>query len=346
MREIVLFVCEGTQHLAAAIELAKVLKKTNIECSLFYAHAYPDEPECKVFKNILNDIMIVPGYLQYVGLTVFFTNESSPYCMSSTRIGFIAKRTGTPTITMQHGWIQPGLNFQTNLSRIGFLGRGTDSSLGLWHFSPILTYFGEDGIGYPLGKANTLLEIPKKENTNILVSTNLNWNVYSRENIVNFLRALMHLKQEFPLLNLLHRPHPAENPEAIAAEIGMYMESIGVTTSTWPSISSAIDWADIVISTPSTVILDAYFKGTPTFVYKFDGFEKALEIAQGISFSNGRELSSLISRLLTNGEYSDPQFAALNSSKLETAIKSLLGTAKNFKLDEEDYLQYRAFCRS
>jgi hypothetical protein len=346
MRDTVLFICEGTQHLSSAIALAKNLKKTGIDASLFYAHAYPTDPGCRIFKHILNDNMIVPGFLQNVGLVIFFTNESSPFCMTSIRIGFIAKRTETPTITIQHGWIQPGLNYQANLQKVGFLGRGTDSSPALWHFSPVLQYFGSGGIGYPLGTNDVSIKVPQKDNINVLISTNLNWNVYSRENIVGFLRTLMQLKQEFPFLKFMHRAHPAENANTIASEIGMYMETLGISVGIWQDIGTAIDWADIVISTPSTVVLDAYFKETPVFVYGFQSFEEALADVEGITFRSGKQLTSLVADLLTEGKYSDPKFSGLQPEIFEEVVKKKIESTKEFSLSEEDYLQYRLFCTS
>jgi hypothetical protein len=345
MRNDVLFVCEGRQHLTSATVLAKHLEKVGIKPLLYYPHAIPEEPALHVFKHMSNDIFVLPGILQWVGLVVFFTNESSPFCMVSNKIGFIAKRTGTPTVTVQHGWIQPGLNYSADLPKVGFTGRGTDNSPALWHFSPVLKFFGEDGIGYPNAGSNAPIKISKNKAINALISTNFNWNVYSRESIVAFLRALIATKENFPFINFLHRAHPAENPESISAELGFYMDILGATSGSWPDIGSALDWADVVISTPSTVVLDAYYKGVPSFVYKPPGFENSLAQAEGITFSNGNELTSMMGALLTEGKYSDPKFPGFNPDRFEAVVREMISNAKPFNLQEEDYLQFVSFCK-
>lgn len=346
MRENVLFVCEGIQHLASTIALAKHLKKIGVNSCLYHRHSILDNPDHRIFKYIIEDKLAVPGLLQHVGLVIFLTHESSPFCMTSNQIGFIARKTGTNAITVQHGWIQPGLNYQSDLPKVGFTGRGSDNSPALWHFSPVLGYFGENGIGYPTGSIKKAIEFPANDSMNVLISTNLNWNVYSRENIIGLLRSLITLKQTFPFLNLLHRSHPAEKSQAMVAELGVYMETLGIDQGNWPDIDSAIDWADFVISTPSTAVFDAYFKGVPTFVYEFDGFKEALSIASGITFSNGKELTSLISKLLSEKIYSDPNFPAFKPEVFEREIRQHLEFSNEFNLTEENFLQYMAFCKS
>lgn len=346
MRDNVLFVCEGIQHLASTIALAGHLKKAGISSCLYHRHPIRDNPQRRIFKYVVNDRFAIPGLLQHIGLVIFLTHESSPFCMMSNKIGFIARKTNTPAITVQHGWIQPGLNYQGTLSEVGFTGRGSDNSPALWHFSPVLKYFGENGIGYPTGSFTPHIEYPQADNINVLISTNLNWNVYSRENIVGLLRSLIALKQNFPFLNLMHRPHPAEKSETMVAELGMYMETIGIEKGQWANIDSAIDWADIVISTPSTAVFDAYFKGIPTFVCKFNGFEEALADASGITFTNGNELNNLISKLLTEREYSDPEFPPFKPEIFGDIVKKHLKNTRPFNLTEEDFLQYSDFCKS
>jgi len=346
MRDNVLFVCEGVQHLATTLALAKSLKKSGIESSLFYGKGFIDNSNRRVFKFLLNDKLAVPGILQNVGLVVFLTNESSPYCMVSNKIGFISKRTNTPTLSVQHGWIQPGLNYHSNLSKVGFTERDTDNSPALWHFSPVVNIFGDDGIGYPTGLHKPCFELPPKAEINVLISTNFNWNVYSRESIIGFLRALIALKQNFPFINLMHRPHPAENADKMIAELGVYMDIVGTKKGKWTDIYNAIDWADVLISTPSTAVLDAYFKGVPSFVYKATGFEDALSQVNDIAFKDGNELTSLMSSLLNKGTYCDPGFPAFNPEKFESIIRQYLGRTPQFTMNEEDFIQYVNFCKS
>jgi hypothetical protein len=345
MRNDVLFVCEGRQHLTSAIVLATHLQKVGINALLYYPHDIPEETALHVFKHMSNDIFVLPGILQWVGLVVFFTNESSPFCLVSNKIGFIAKKTGTPTVTVQHGWIQPGLNYSAGLPKVGFTGRGTDSSPALWHFSPVLEFFGEDGIGYPNASDNAPINIPKNKAVNALLSTNFNWNVYSRESIVAFLRALIVAKENFPFINFVHRAHPAESPESISAELGFYMDILGCTSGSWTDIGSALGWADVIVSTPSTVVLDAYYMGIPIFVYKPSGFENYLTQADGIAFSNGSELTSMMGALLTEGQYPDPKFPRFNPDRFEAVAREMMVNAKPFDLQEEDYLQFISFCK-
>lgn len=345
MRNHILFVCEGVQHLASTMALGKHLKKIGMEASLFYPRAFPQLPGLRNFKFLITDKLAIPGMLQNVGLVVFFTNESSPFCMTSNRIGFIAKKTGTPTVTVQHGWLQPGLNYHSTHRKVGFIERESDNSHAIWHFSPIINFFGNDGIGYPLGVTPTPIEMPNREELNVLISTNFNWNVYSRESIVGFLRSLISLKQNFPFLNLMQRAHPAERSKDLSNEIGFYMDIAGVSEGQWPDILGAIEWADIVVSTPSTAVLDAYFKGVPAFIYKPEEFANALADVNGISFNNGKELTALVGTLITKKHYADPCFPSFDAARFESAIKKHLGRAKPFNLSEEDFLTYVGLCR-
>jgi hypothetical protein len=346
MRNSVFFVCEGRQHLSSAIVLAEALNAANIPSILFYPHELPEPARLEAFTYYSNDHLSIPGLLQWVGLVVLFTNESSPHCIASTRVSFIAKKTNTPCVTIQHGWIQPGLNFESDMRNIGFWSSGADSSRAIWHFSEIIGYFGKDGIGFPgLSAEISTPRQPASPELNVLIATNFNWGVYSKENIVGFLRAIRALGARFPSIQFAHRPHPAESSEKIQKEIGFYMDIADVPTGEWQSTDDALAWADVVISTPSTFVLDGLAQGVPTYVYSTETFSKHLGGMEEISFSTPNKLVSQLTSLVTEGRYEAPDIPRFNAERFLAQINSRMKAAGAFELREEDYLNYVSFVR-
>lgn len=347
MRSLVLFVCEGAQHLANGRLLARALGNAGIRSCLYYPHELTPDVDVGVFDFVMNDIFAVPGFLRDVGLVVFFTHESSPYCMVSNKIGFIAKETGASCMTIQHGWIQPGFNFRTPIKRVAFKGRDTDNSRAISHFSKVVSFFGDDGIGFPpLNAKQKRIGIDKRTEYNVLLATNFNWGVYSRENIVAFMRCVQQLGSAFPSLLIAHKAHSAEKSQNITGELGFYLDSLGVVSREWPSIESALAWADIVISTPSTVVLDAMSKNTPVFVFSTERFTSALEDMRSISFSLPSDLVGKIGHLLADNVYECPELKPFDSEKFVRIIRDGLARSKPYSLDEEAFLRYCMYAKA
>lgn len=48
--------------------------------------------------------------------------------------------------------------------------------------------------------------------------------------------------------------------------------ALEISIGTWQDIGTATDWMDLAIATPSTVVLDDYFKDTTIYFYAFQIF--------------------------------------------------------------------------
>jgi hypothetical protein len=346
MRNTVLIVCESVQHLAMATVLSKTLVDSGVRTSLYWSHAITEDMRVASYDHVLNDMLAIPGYLQRVSVVVFFTHEASPACLNSIRIGFIAKRSGAAVVTIQHGWIQPGLNFETSLKRVGFAGHDVDNSLAVRHFSPVIKYFGEDGIGYPLMQGDPVVTPVVKSNTQkVLIATNFNWGVYSRENVVAFLRSIRELKSNFPSLQLFHRGHPAEHLGGLKSEVGFYLEEVGVEKEPWGTLAEAMVWSDFVLTTPSTVALDARVYSRPVFVFTPPVFESAVSDYGFPAFFSPSTLTAQVSALLSDRFYAPPEVPRYRPAEFLAKINALQMQSRDYELDEESFLQYIGFLK-
>lgn len=340
MRTGVAIVAEGAQHLRLARVIGESLAAGGIEASLIAPTVLDEATAPACFRWIVSDIYAVPGFLQRVGLVLFFTNESSPFCMFSNKIGLAAEMTRTAAISVQHGWIQPGLNYSSARRRVGYVGRGSDNAHAIVHFSPVIRYDGEQGIGYPLIRSGRVeIRTPKSPEMRVLIATNFNWGVYSRESIVSFLRAMVAIKTVFPQISFLHRGHAAERSQGIAAELGFYLEVLEAVPARG-ELEEALSAADVVISTPSTVALDAVAAGVPAFVFCPSEFETVRPAMGYPAFSNAIELQEKIGAMICEAKYDPPPIDGFNGERLNALVREALVGAGDYRLSNADYVNF------
>lgn len=348
MRNQVLFIATEFQHLKTSRFLSSQLKQVNIDSCLYYPHSIDDSFDMNNdFKHVTNDRIAIPGILQQIGLVIFFNCASASPHLDNNKISFIAKKTGTSVVTLQHGWIQPGFNFITDIKKIGLIGKNMDVSRSLYNFSEIIPFEGEHGIGYPfIDNATSKFRFPNGICFNILITTNFNWEVYSLENIVAFLKILLALKQQFPSINIKHKPHPAENISAINSKIAQfYAEVLGIAieqlpTVTFNNLNDALLWADVVISTPSTTVIDALMKKIPVLIFSQDVFKNVLTQFADITFDNSMRCCELMAQLVIDQRYSPPAIHSFKPAKFFDLVQDKINSCSEYKLDEEDFIKY------
>lgn len=340
MRNIVLLCVEGAQQLKQSVVYSRALKGQGIKTAIFSPNSLPDSVLVREFDFQIGDLLAVPGFLKNVGLVLLFANESSPICLTSIMVSKVARLTGCSVISVQHGWIQPGLNYISNLSRTEFSGRQGDNSKAIHHFSPVIEWFGDDGIGFPFKNHEIDPVVPEHPEINFLVCSNFNWGVYSNENIVGFLKSIKNLSVRLPSANFCHRPHPAEKNMDLAGIIGFYSESFKNQQLEWDSIDSALAWADIVITTPSTTALDSICKGKPVYIYDNGAFDSVLNQFKEICFTGEATLYSKICSLLSGGEYRFPNVKSFAPEKLVRRLQLEMAKSSEYKLSEGDFLEF------
>lgn len=348
MRRQVLFCVEGSQHLEYAKTLASTAQKDGIYSSLFYAHPINSLSKLPEFKHVINDVFAVPGFLQNIGLVVFFTNETSPFCMRSNLISWAAKKSGASTVCIQHGWLQPGFNFSTDTKLIGFVNPA-DNSQCVAPFSRMIGWEGENGIGYPGLKSEVRINYPdySVRELSILVCTNFNWGLYTKESIVRFYRSLRDLKSKIPSIRLMHRPHPAEKSTEIFEELGLSLAEFGLLPAPVSPIpfSSVIIGVDMVLTTPSTVVLDALSSNVPVFMYRDKPFMQFIKGFERITFSSSNELIQKASELIDNRSYPSINAYVYNENKVIDIINEGIRDSKPYKFEEEDFFHFAQYTK-
>lgn len=338
VRDGILFICEsiGSFNLAS-----RIVAGFKFECKIYLylpKHLYESNYSNAVhFDFYTSDLYAIPGLLQHIKLVVFGAHESTPYCRASIAIGYLAKQTETAYVSLQHGWIQPGLNFQTDLRRIGFSGIGSDNSRSLYRFSKILTFFGANGIGYPapLEEQSEIKEVGSR----CVVATNFNWGVYSQNEIISFGKTIEAVRNAFPDASIVHRPHPAERSQGISSNFLRLVQKFGVSDCAELPASIDLGWPNLVITTPSTIALDYICIGIPTAIYcpeKFENHIADLKLNR-ISF---KDFDSLQELLVCDNLVSGVSLPLFPNKSFKDFIDSLECRKNNYSLSEEVFIRY------
>lgn len=341
-RNTVFFCVEGFQHLEAAKVFARLFKEDGKDTAIYYPHDVDTDPLTE-FDNRVTDILAVPGFLRYVCLMVTFTNETSPQCMRTNLFTYAAKRTNTAVIAIQHGWLQPGLNFDSGQKNVGFIS-GSDNSRAVSHFGKQVEWEGEDGIGYFGLTEGTEITLPKprQDRYSALVCTNLNSTVFTREQAFQFWRCVSRLQDVFPYLRLYHRGHPAENSLAEFDALGMgdiARKMARSPTSPHP-MSASLVGMDFAIVTPSTTALDCVGAGVPTFLFEEKSFIGKLDAFAGNLFRTHEDLIGLVRRLLGAAEYRKPTYPAFSPLKFTKIAYEAIRTTGEYVMSEEILMDY------
>jgi|GEM_PF-6355790 len=338
VRNGILFVCESIGSLNIA---SRIVRNYNFRCPVYlFVIEKLLENNQEIIENFgfyTTDPHTLPGLMQKIKLVLLGAHESSPHCRISNAIGFLAKQTGTAHASLQHGWIQPGLNFWTNIKNIDYRGFNTDNSRSLFHFSKILKFFGATGIGYP----QPLNKPPIASGTieKIIIATNFNWGVYHQQEIKTFIESTHSVRSNFPNSLIVHRPHPAEkNPQIQDAWDETY-KNCKIQSIAECEDSRDLLWPSLVISTPSTIALDYICLGIPTILYAPEKFQRHINdfSLEGISYNNPIELQALLDRIPDIRRAAIPKFP---TDIFEHTLLELYRENQQYNLSEDTFFTY------
>ncbi|NIE73915.1 hypothetical protein F3J45_05580 [Pantoea sp. Ap-967] len=331
--------CESTGSINIAQRLASQFK-FDAPIYLFTLERLlsQNEKAFNLFDQITTEPHTVPGLLEKTKLVLLGAHESTPHCKVSNAIGYLCKQTGTAHASIQHGWIQPGHNFSSTLKRIDYRGTETDNSLSLFHFSKLLSFFGDDGIGYPYPNS-TVRKLSSNAIHNIIIATNFNWGVYSKHQIVSFIYAIKEIRAKYPQSTMIHRPHPAEKKEQINQDWAEAYKQCNIKCTSEHPESLELDWASLVISTPSTIALDYITTNTPTALYApepFASFTHELSLNSRV-FTNANEVIQATDYALNNTTHKIPKFP---NRKFRAKIEDLIKLNEPFRLTEDIFFRF------
>ncbi len=224
--------------------------------------------------------------LDGVGAVFSATESSAPAHRAAHSLARRANRLGLRTYTMQHGYESVGLTwFDADYppGAIRFESRTifTWGPLERLH-SDVLPETRAKCVAVGCGRAATPAALARPEGRGSLVAVfeNLHWNRYPPPYRSAFLRNLESTAREHPDTTFVVRPHPrgkwltrhCDEPLPRAANVVIApSEDPRWTSYCAPAL---IEFADGVITTPSSVALDAAVRGRPTAVVA-DGLDLA-----------------------------------------------------------------------
>nr|WP_314571208.1 hypothetical protein [uncultured Pseudomonas sp.] len=344
IRDGIMFICESKGSFDIA---CRMIRRFDFKAPLYlYASnkilESSDQSYLQLFDHYTSNFLTIPGILKHIKLVFLGAHESTPHCKISNAVGYIAKKTHTSVVSIQHGWIQPGLNFNTKIKNIDYTGVNTDNSRSLYHFSSILNFFGENGIGYPAPNHKKNKEkAVETGNNRIIIATNFNWGVYTENEFEEFSQAITMMCKYLPNSSIYHRPHPAERN---ATKSRLLHDDTGRPILNFHEnpLACELDWPTVVITTPSTVALDYITTGIKTLIYTpkiFTSYIEELNL-HASSFENGEEMLELLD---ANHKFSSSKIPLFPSSNFSDLIESLLLSTKDFVLSEEDFIKYCTF---
>lgn len=338
--------CSNTSHIKFANFISGECK-LNSEIKSALLTDINDDLNMSNIENLdylVKDINLLPGFLKKVRLVVFFNYQSVFANRKFLQIGILLRKTNTPFICLQHGLIEPGLNFHTNGKIIDTVSTLSHTSMGIYHFNKFpISWDGPSGIGYPWKQvdSNNVALLSRKTKINILVCTNFNWGIYSNEEIYSFIRIINLLKINYPHFDIRIKPHVAENLITIDPfNYRLNFSDFNFKIIDDKDITDSLNWSDIVITTPSTTIIDSLSAAKPTFVFSTDIFFNFLTKFKKISFHNSEELNSLIINLLRDKLYEWPKIKKFNTKKFMSLIDSNSNKNNDYILSEEDYSSF------
>jgi hypothetical protein len=349
MRQVNLFCAEGPHQLAMAKRYANTLRACGQPTALFCPLELDAAEELLDFDYVIKDPNAALGFLKVVGLVICFTNETSPFCRFSALLSFAAKASNTAIVTVQHGWLQPGLNFQSGMRDVGYRGH-VDNSLAVAHFTKQIEWEGPDGIGYYDYDRDAVITRPRprRERYSALICTNFNFSVYSKEQNFQFMRCISRLSDAMPYLMFYHRGHPAEDTNVEFRRVGMTDLSAFakfMPTAPYPMASTLVGM-DFCITMPSTTALDSLSAGVPVFIFEEKNFIGRMSAFDGALFRTHQELTAKVSRLISDGDYPEPSIKRYDSDKFVAVCADARQTSGEYAIDEATALQYFAYVRS
>jgi len=280
------------------------------------------------------DLNFVINHIAGIGLVI------SPYILplEAHRSFFpvikIAKALGIKVLGIQHGLFQLGINqFDEARNRLG-------SYLPLALTVPIVPCSdamlswtdAQNGIGYPrnLSKYSGV-----KDEGYVLILSNLNWHIYSSEERLDFVTAVIRLAEAHPEQTFIWGMHPGEKILDTCHAVRLHItaaESAKILAQNHPAkaypTERAIASARMIISMPSTVLLDAEAYNRPVILFDCAGNRDLnRQFVQKQLFHDYRELKGLFADALANPQNSLLQtgmFYPFNIDKLNEYIETYM----------------------
>jgi len=207
-RDKILISCRDLSHFDMALNLAVC---DEFEYVIYFNNA---KELRKVAENLPSNIrltqdnsLICAQLWKFACIFSFNTLSSPLHIMSQPFLG-IAKTVGIPVIDIQHGLFQHSIN-NFDDSKILSLTNNRYGCGSLVSFADHqIKWFENDGIGYPK-KLTTRIssEVPPF----VLISSNINWYVYSEQNRLHWISLLRQIVSKHHDLLFIWKPHPSES---------------------------------------------------------------------------------------------------------------------------------------
>lgn len=210
-----------------------------------------------------------------------------------------ARRLKIPVMGIQHGLFQLGLNQRDRGAHGTISYSGPVFSMPMRPVCDVMLdwFDGANGIGYA---RDTSVVLGAKREDSVLIAANLNWHIYTRDERMAFVTAVLQLVKQFPDQKFIWRMHPNEKTSPQFQEMRTViqaaveeLDNLEIPDSLLPT-ESLIARALLLITTPSTLILDAEASACPTVIYKCTANASLVTaIGHGSSFTNYLELHKI-----------------------------------------------------
>ncbi len=256
---------------------------------------------------------------------VSFAAPCDPRLMQNLFVVSYFDEIGIPTIEIQHGLFQYGINNVDVGLQVGSSPeRGDQMGIHIEYAAKkVLRWGGEDGIGYL--KSELAVEAPANlRGEFVLVTTNQNWHVYSDKHRYQLAIAIVRLAMSRPDLRFVWKPHHAENgtPEAkrVLTTVQEY-ELPNIEFEHSVPAEALIPSCKAAITTVSTTLIDYQTHRTPTAVFACEPVAHLVEQLRCVSFSNAIELQHA--------------WAALERSPQDALVETGVGPVRRERLVSE-----------
>jgi len=238
-----------------------------------------------------------------------------------------------PTIEIQHGLFQYGINNLDHSLRCGFDANGGGWGLPFaYPAKHLIPWVGDDGIGY-LKSALPKEQVSEVEEPGyILITSNLNWHIYTDQDRYAFVIAILSLAVRYPHERFVWKPHGAEWDTKFKHLFDMIfaqnLENLRIfTPEEVQSVfaESLIPGCKLGISTVSTTLLDYQIAQKPVLVFKRLAVQHMVDQIDAKTFYSGSDLLAVFDQILSDqtGCFVDTKVNRLDVSKLTMLLAAI-----------------------
>ncbi len=240
---------------------------------------------------------------QHFELVVSFSGMRHPrMTMNLTLLSFF-NQIGVPTLEIQHGLFQYGINnTDPGLQVGGRVERGDQLGLSVGYGAKhVVPWGGDHGIGYL--KSNLPARSSEWRRDYGLITTNSNWHLYAGKQRYQLALAILKLASSLPKQRFVWKPHSAEHGQADAKQAITMVEryelpNLSIDRST--PAEELILRCSFGITTVSTTLLDYERCQKPAIVFTCPEVQHLVERLQVRTFSSGSELPRIVSELVAS----------------------------------------------